>query len=59
MLYTTVNSNMINSFNYRYAMAYWKIGLIIADCVVGAGIVAWGVAVIAVALRRKKSGEKE
>ncbi len=59
VLYTTVNSNMINSFNYRYAMAYWKIGLIIADCVVGAGIVAWGVAVIAVALRRKKSGEKE
>ncbi len=58
VLYTTMNSNMINSFNYRYAMAYWKMGLIIADCVVAAGIVAWGITVIAVAARKKAKNEQ-
>lgn len=59
ILYTTTNSNMINSFNYRYAMAYWKIGLIVADCVVAAGIIAWGVIVIVKERRRTISVVEE
>ena len=56
--YTTMNSNMINSINYRNAMAYWKMGQIIADCVDAAGIVAWGITVIAVAARKKAKNEQ-
>lgn len=43
ILYTTANSNMINSFNYKYAMAIWKILLIVLDCAVAVGLAVWGV----------------
>lgn len=42
VLYTTMNSNMVNSFNYRYAMAVWKIILIVVDVVAVAACTVWG-----------------
>ena len=55
VLYTTMNSNMVNSFNYRYAMAYWKIALISVNCVVVAGFSVWGFFVIRSAIKNRKT----
>lgn len=54
VLYTTMNSNMVNSFNYRYAMAYWKIILIVVDVVMVAGLALWGFFVIRSAKKQFK-----
>lgn len=55
ILYTTANSNMINSFNYKYAMAIWKILLIVLDCAVAAGLAVWGVFVTLKFIKKTKN----
>ena len=42
VLYTTLSSNMVNGFNYKYAMAIWKIVLIVVNVVAFIGVCAWG-----------------
>ena len=40
VLYTTLSSNMVNGFNYKYAMAIWKIVLIVVNVVAFIGVCA-------------------
>ena len=57
ILYTVAGSNAMNGLGegveYRYAPAYWRIWLIVLDCIVAVGLAVWGVFVIYRALCRK------
>lgn len=43
ILYTTVNSNLMNAEVLGYKMPYWQIALIAVDCVLAVGLAVWGV----------------
>jgi beta-glucosidase len=45
-LYAVVNSNAMGNEIDHYVMATWKILLIVADCVIFAGLCIWGVCII-------------
>ena len=57
ILYTVAGSNAMNGLGegveYRYAPAYWRIWLIVLDCIVAVGLAVWGVFVIYRALCSK------
>ena len=57
ILYTVAGSNAMNGLGegveYRYTPAYWRIWLIVSDCIVAVGLAVWGVFVIYRALCRK------
>lgn len=56
ILYTVANSNAMNGYGegveYRYAMPYWEMWLLIGDAVIAVGVVIWGVFAVRKALRR-------
>ena len=59
IFYTVANSNAINNLNYRYAMAIWKIMLIVVNCVIFAGLIVWGVFAVRGALKRARSEQTQ
>ena len=59
IFYTVANSNAINNLNYRYAMAIWKIMLIVVNCVIFAGLIVWGVFAVRGALKRSRSEQTQ
>lgn len=59
VMYTVANSNAINNLNYRYAMALWKIMLIVVNCVIFAGLATWGVFAVRSALKKAKTKKND
>lgn len=63
ILYTVSKSNAMNGMGpgieYVYAMAYWKIVLIIIDCAIVTGIAVWGFFAIRSALKKAKADKYE
>ena len=59
VLYTVANSNAMNGMGpgivYRYAMPYWKIVLILVDCLVLAGVAVWGFFAVRKALKHTRA----
>ncbi|MBR1814768.1 MAG: hypothetical protein IJ773_13230 [Lachnospiraceae bacterium] len=55
ILYTVSNSNALNGEVDHYTFAWWKILIIILDCIVVAGIGIWGF----FAVREYKKSQKE
>lgn len=59
ILYTVANSNAMNGMGpgivYRYAMPYWKIVLILVDCLVLAGVAVWGFFAVRKALKHTRA----
>lgn len=58
-LYAVANSNIMSVEIDHYAMAYWKIVLIIVDCVVPVGLIVWGVFSIRFAFKKEKQSEEQ
>ncbi len=58
ILYTTVNSNLVNVDVLGYKLPVWQICLYVADAVIAAGLIAWGVVVIVKALKKKDDFRK-
>ena len=52
-LYALGNSNVVAQNIVGYKMAYWKIGLIVADSVILGGILIWGVFALRIAFKKK------
>ena len=61
ILYTVVNSNATNGLGegvvFAYKMPYWEIVLIVVDCVIFAGLAAWGAVVLVKRSKNKKIAE--
>lgn len=55
ILYTVSNSNALNGEVDHYSPAWWKTMIVVADCVVVAGVAVWGVFAILGARKRGKS----
>ena len=59
VLYTVAGSNAMNGMGngveYRYALPYWQIWLIVLDALIAAGLCIWGYIVIRRALRADKN----
>lgn len=54
VLYTVVNSNAMNGDIIGYGLPIWLIILIVADCVVAAGIAVWGFFVVRNFVRKRR-----
>lgn len=53
ILYTTVNSNLMNAEVLGYKLPYWQIGLIALDCVAVVGLGVWGFFAVRKALKKE------
>ena len=55
-MYLVANSNAMNGLGegiqLKTKLAYWKIGIIVADCVATVGLAVWGVFAIRKAFKR-------
>lgn len=54
ILYTVANSNALNGEVDHYNMAWWKILVIVIDCVAAAGIAVWGFFAVRSFIKYKK-----
>ncbi len=54
-LYAVCNSNAMANEIDHYEMAIWKILLIVADCVIFAGLAAWGVTIILLTKKKEQT----
>ena len=54
ILYTYTNSNAMASEAIGYRMANWQIIAIAVECVIGAGLILWGVLILVQTKRKKK-----
>jgi beta-glucosidase len=59
ILYTTANSNLLNANVIGRKLPYWQIYMLIADAVIAAGLIGWGVAVIVKALKKEEKNHSE
>ena len=54
ILYTYTNSNAMASEAIGYRMANWQIIAIAVECVIGAGLILWGILILVQTKRKKK-----
>lgn len=59
ILYTVANSNALNGEIIGYLPPVWVIVLIVVDCVVGVGLIVWGVFAVRGALKSSDKKRKE
>ncbi len=59
IMYTIINSNAMNGEIIGYGLSTLAIIVIVVDCVIGAGLVVWGVFAVRGALRKSKSSGGE
>lgn len=57
ILYAVANSNSMNVNIIGYYMPVWQMILIVVDCVVGVGLIVWGVFAIRKAFKQKKEAQ--
>ena len=61
ILYTVANSNAMNGMGagveYRYAMPYWMLWMVIADVVIVAGLGVWGFLAVRSTVKKRRAEE--
>ena len=62
VMYAVVNSNAMNGVTidteFRVAMPLWQLWLVVGDCIVGVGLLAWGVYETVRMVRENRQGKK-
>ena len=59
IMYTIINSNAMNGEIIGYGLSTLAIIVIVVDCVIGAGLVVWGVFAVRGALRKPENSGGE